>query len=187
MMSLGARVATLACLFVAINAFVAPPQKFPGRAMSSATQHQMSPVDVAMAADSLSVVSQLPTQLVSLEVTTAAFLAVRAFVHRASDPCLGPSRNVLPGLFPHHAVHPVRRLQGRQPRRLREKEASDGRGDTGFSSVRRPRVRPALLSLSSLPFLSIRLSFIHKKKRRYHLLSTATKQPTMRRDSGELE
>uniref|UniRef100_A0A7S1TR89 Photosystem II reaction center protein M n=1 Tax=Phaeomonas parva TaxID=124430 RepID=A0A7S1TR89_9STRA len=76
MMSLGARVATLACLFVAINAFVAPPQKFPGRAMSSATQHQMSPVDVAMAADSLSVVSQLPTQLVSLEVTTAAFLAV---------------------------------------------------------------------------------------------------------------
>mmetsp|Transcript_2116 Transcript_2116/g.8189 ORF Transcript_2116/g.8189 Transcript_2116/m.8189 type:complete len:104 (+) Transcript_2116:195-506(+) len=72
-----ARVAALACfVVVSVTAFV-PMTHTPlaTRAASrSAPVASMTPVDVAPAA--MDLVSTLPTQLVSLEVTTAAFLAV---------------------------------------------------------------------------------------------------------------
>mmetsp|Transcript_19952 Transcript_19952/g.61727 ORF Transcript_19952/g.61727 Transcript_19952/m.61727 type:complete len:103 (+) Transcript_19952:82-390(+) len=73
MVSFAARAATLACmLVVAVNAFapLAPATHVKSR---SATVVNVSPVELAQGAE---LVSQLPTQLVSLEVTTAAFLAV---------------------------------------------------------------------------------------------------------------
>mmetsp|Transcript_6361 Transcript_6361/g.19305 ORF Transcript_6361/g.19305 Transcript_6361/m.19305 type:complete len:104 (-) Transcript_6361:323-634(-) len=72
------RVATFACMvLVAVNAFAPAPRVSTGRAVASQSALSMTPVDVAPVVEaSNAVMSQLPTQLVSLEVTTAAFLAV---------------------------------------------------------------------------------------------------------------
>ncbi|KAJ8607749.1 hypothetical protein CTAYLR_008617 [Chrysophaeum taylorii] len=75
-MSFSPRVASFACLaLVAVNAF-APPAHLMSAASRSAPVTSMAPLDAAPAVEAVSTLSQLPTQLVSLEVTTAAFLAV---------------------------------------------------------------------------------------------------------------
>jgi len=77
MVSFAARAATLACmLVVAVNAFAPMPATRLASRAASTTVVNVSPVELAQGVEA---VSQLPTQLVSLEVTTAAFLAVRFF------------------------------------------------------------------------------------------------------------
>ena len=62
-------------LLAAVNAFAPMPSTTSTNAIRrSSPIVSMTPIDAAPAA--LDLVSQLPTQLVSLEVTTAAFLAV---------------------------------------------------------------------------------------------------------------
>lgn len=76
-MPFAARAATFACIvLVAVNAFV-PVARVSNVPAASRSALSMAPVDVASVADASALVSQLPTQLVSLEVTTPAFLAVR--------------------------------------------------------------------------------------------------------------
>lgn len=76
-MTLSARVVAVACLFVAVSAFAPAPRVTGCRAVKTSSPLSMSPVELASVTEASTVLSQLPTQLVSLEVTTAAFLAVR--------------------------------------------------------------------------------------------------------------